>query len=355
MLRLFMCFVLFANSLSAFGFETDQYNLPAQPLADIGGEVTQYVEANIRIAAEKINREISLRESCLSKLEKSPVVKCDAPEKEREKLALLRSEETVAREVYKRLGDGMIPFTKAESWIESHDFKVLPARFKTKLGDSIFLRFPIDLIGQSPTVKLYETEFGTDKIAHFFQQGYTYYEKYHNALLAKQTHEKAIQKAVEWGQKTERTYYGTLMSGVYSNADLYANYAGMKFYFGLTQKIFIGETERPPTLIMENGLWTFNDENILSETLLKPFISEHLNEAFNPSIFTNAFGFRASVRRMVRKKSCPAWREKFPNLSANEADKIRQNLKFWNGEDYGYTDSRNFITIAETCFSISAN
>lgn len=351
MFRMFLCLILIANSVSALAFETDQYNLPAQPLADIGDEVTQYIEANIKKAVEKINVEILRGQFCLTATKKLAGIKCGAPEKEREKLEMLRSEENVVREVYQRLGDGMIPFTKAETWIESHDFRVTPARYKAKLRDSIFLGFPTDLIGQSPTVNLYETEFGTDKIAHFFQQGYSYYKKYRTALLEKQSPEKALQKAVEWGQKTERTYYGTLMSGVYSNADLYANYAGMKFYFGLTQKITINEIERPPVLILENGLWAFRNQNDLPETLLKPFVSDHLNEAFNPSVFTNVFGFRAFVRRTVKKKSCPQWRENFPNLSAVELEKIRLNLKSWNGEDYGFTESKNFITLADTCFA----
>jgi len=38
-------------------FETDQYNLPPTPLADIGGEVYEYTPENISKANEKVNSE----------------------------------------------------------------------------------------------------------------------------------------------------------------------------------------------------------------------------------------------------------------------------------------------------------
>ncbi|MGI8469205.1 MAG: hypothetical protein ACR2N3_12215 [Pyrinomonadaceae bacterium] len=354
-IRIFLCFVLLARSTFVFAFETDQYDLPPQPLADIGGEVSQYVEMNVRKAIDKLNREISARQFCLENSDKkSEKVKCDSVEKEREKLALLRSEQSVAREIYNLLGTGVPPFTSSGTWMESHHFNAAPTRYKTDFRNSIFLVFPTDFIGLSSTVNLYGAEFGTDKIAHFFQQGYSYYKIYNRALAEGLAPDEAAEKAVKWGQKTERTIYGTLISGVYSNADLFANYAGMKFYLGLTRQIKIGDDARPPTLILKNGLWEFNG-NYSARNLLKPFISNHLNEAFNPSIFTKMFGLRSYVRRAVRKQSCPQWFKQFPNLSQTGLEKISQSLELWHGEDYGFTRSENFITIADTCFNAGSN
>ncbi|MGI9034584.1 MAG: hypothetical protein ACR2GD_00970 [Pyrinomonadaceae bacterium] len=346
-IRLFLSFVLLTQSTAAF--ETDQYNLPPAPLADIGDEVTQYVETNVKKAFENLNKEISARQLCLEAGGKFAKIKCDSPDKEREKLAQLRAPQAVAREVYNLLGTGIPPLTNSGSWMESHHFKHAPARYKTKFCDSIFLTFPTDFIGLSSTVKLYGAQFGTDKIAHFFQQGYSYYKIYNRALAEGSTPGEAARKAVKWGQKTERTIYGTLISGVYSNADLFANYAGMKFYLGLARPIKIGEFERPAALILKNGLWEFNN-NYTPQNLIKPFISNHLNEAFNPSIFTKMFGLHLFVRRVVKKQSCKQWLQQFPNISAVELEKTSLNLKLWNGEDYGFTESENFITIANTCF-----
>ena len=61
--QLFLCAVLLWRTVVAF--EADQYNLPPQPLADIGDEVSDYVAENLKKAAGKINAEILLRQSCL--------------------------------------------------------------------------------------------------------------------------------------------------------------------------------------------------------------------------------------------------------------------------------------------------
>jgi hypothetical protein len=348
---LFLSLILLTQPLVLLAFETDQFNLPPEPLADIGDEVSDYVEESLSKAIYKLNGEISVRERCLENdSESSEDLKCGSAEKDRKKLAYLRSEDAVAKEIYNLLGTGIPPFTSSGSWLESHQFKHQPARFRTGLWKSIYLIFPIDYIGIGSTVNMYGSQFGTDKIAHFFQQGYDYFKIYREELAKERSPDKAAEKAVKWGQKTERGIFGTLLTGVYSNADLAANYAGLKFYHGLTREINIGSRRRPPVLLLKSGVWAFNDNIDLRETLIKPFISEHLNEALNPSIYTKHFGLRAFVRRSVKKKSCRQWRELYPNLLQEDFKKISKTLSRWHGEDYGFTDSENFVTIANTCF-----
>ncbi len=346
--RSFLCFLLLEQSTFIFAFETDQYNLPPEPLADIGDEVSQYTADNLRKAVKKINDEIVRRENCLiNKTEKS---QCESPDKERAKLAFLRSDEAVAREFYKLVGTGIPPFTAAGSWMESHKFTEQPARYKTSFQDSIFFVIPTDYIGISSTVNLYGSQFGTDKIAHIFQQGYSYYKIYNRALAKGVTPEEAEKKAIEWGKFTEHTYYGMIISNVFSNADLCANFAGLKFYQGLTREIKIGDKTKSAVLILKNGGWVFNESADWFDILLKPFISDHFNEALNPSIFFKYLGLRSYVRRTVKKQSCRQWFDKFPNLSQTELEKTSKSLTQWFGEDYGFFDSKNFITIANTCF-----
>lgn len=341
---LFLCAVLVIQT--ALAFETDQYNLPPEPLADIGDEVTQYTEENLRKAVDKINAEILVRQNCL---ENNPAkIKCKSAEKERARLAFLRSEDALSRQVYNLLGAGFIPFTKSGTWMNSHRFIKQPARYKTGYRKSIFVLFPTNYLTISPTVNLYDVQFGTDKIAHFFQQGYTYYKIYNRALATDLTPDEAAKKAIRWGKLTEQTYFGTLVSGVYSNADMVANFVGMKFYQGLTREIKIGNATRPAILVLKNGIWTFNENADLSEVLIKPFLTNHHNEALNPSVFIS--GLRSSVRRIVRKQSCQKWRKQFPNFSQADFDKISRELTLWHGEDYGFSDSKSFVTIANTCF-----
>ena len=334
----------------AFGFETDQYDLPPQPLADIGPEVAAHVELKLRTAIDKVNAEISAKERCIAAGTGKPGLRgCADPDNEKSRLEYLRSEDAIAHEAFAQLGGGLPPFTSMGTWMDSHRFLAQPARYRTSLWKSIFILNPGIALTISPTVNLYGSEFGTDKIAHLFQQGYTYYKIYRHALAEGASPAVATNKAVRWGQKSERTFYGTLVGGVYSNADLCANYLGLKFYQGLTKPITIGNVTRSAVLEIRDGLWIIRGN--AQELLLKPFISEHLNEALNPSIFTRNLGWRWYIRRSVKKRSCAHWRERYPAVSKRAWEERSRALEFWYGEDYGFTESEDFVTIANTCFS----
>ncbi len=346
--HILLLFSLIAPS-AAFAFETDQFNLPEKPLADIGAEVHEYVYENIARALEKINREIAIRQKCL---ENERAKDCDSAAENRVKLNYLRSSAAVARAVFNRLGAGIVPFTASGTWLESHKFKAEPARYKTNFQESIYATFPSNYLTISETVNLYGASFGTDKIAHLYQQGYTYLRIYERALAKGLPPEAAIKRACDWGRRSERTFYGNLVSGVYANADLAANYAGLKFYQNLTGEIRIGDRVKPPLVRLENGVWKYNAAVDLSNELLKPFVSDHFNEAINSSIYTKAFGLRASVRRHVVKRACGEWRAAYPNFSETDFARQSDAVKTWFGEDYGFTANANFITIANTCFGI---
>lgn len=350
-IQLFLVIVLLISPLALIAFETDQFNLPPQKLNDIGEEVTNYTKENLEKAIEKLNAEIAKSENCLIRISaKKADKKCESPQREKERLEFLRSEEALAFELYQLIGKG-VPVSMSSKWLESEKFEAQPARFKPSLKDSIYIVLPTDYIGFSSTINMYGAEFGTDKIAHLFQQGYDYLKIYKRELKKGLTHDEAIKKAVKWGQKTERTYYGTLVSGVYSNADLAANYAGLYFHFGLTRENKIGENQIPPILLLEKGFWKFNPNVDLSEHLLKPYISESFSEAFNPSIYTRMFGLNLHARHVL-ERNCDKWIERFPNLSQTQfAEKVQQT-KLWFGEDYGFRESKNFVTIANTCFDL---
>ena len=329
-------------------FETDQYDLPPRPLADIGAEVTDHVQLKLRSAIDKINTEISSRERCVAAAANRRLAGCADPRVEANKLEYLRSEDAIAHEAFAQLGGGLPPFTSMGTWMDSHHFQGQPARYRPGFWKSIFILNPGVALTISPTVKLYGSEFGTDKIAHVFQQGYTYYKIYRRALARGATPFEATNQAVRWGQKSERTFYGTLVAGVYSNGDLCANYVSLKFYQGLTKPMTIGNATRAAVVELHGGIWVFSND--VQAPLLKPFISDHLNEALNPSIFTRNLGWRGYIRRIVKNRSCARWREKYPDVTKTVWEERTRALQLWYGEDYGFTASEDFVTIANTCF-----
>ncbi len=347
LVHLFLCFISLISPSAAFAFETDQFNLPEKSLADIGAEVHDYVAENVEKAIEKINAEIVSRQNCL---DNKRAKNCESAVKNRQRLNYLRSENAIARAVYNRLGAGVVPFTASGSWMEAHRFAAQPARYKTSLKESIYTTSLNNYLTISETVNLYGEQFGTDKIAHIYQQGYTYLRIYQRALAKGLSKEAATKRANDWGRMSERTFFGNLVSGVYSNADLASNFAGLKFYQNLTGQIKIGEQIKLPLVVLQDGVWKFNENVELSENLLKPFVTAHLNEALNPSIYTRLFGLRSSVRGRVVKRACGEWRTLHPNRSKTDYDEISLRLETWHGEDYGFTANRNFVTIANACF-----
>mgnify|MGYP000915414262 FL=1 len=88
-------------------------------------------------------------------------------------------------------------------------------------GDSAILA----TFGPSSTVRLGPWLLGVDKIDHFWIQGYDYFRR------SDAGSEPA--RAVDWGTRTELGIWGLLTTGVFSYADLAANYDGMLFYTGL--------------------------------------------------------------------------------------------------------------------------
>src|SRR5205807_2698500 len=96
------------------------------------------------------------------------------------------------------------------------------------------------------------------------------------------------------------------------------------------------------------GLWSV-DMAMLRDDLLKPYLTDHLNEALNPSGY--AFTIYGSVRHIVKKYDCPEWRQEYPNVEATEITNRSKALEFWNGEDYGFTKNKRIVAIGEVCFS----
>lgn len=93
---------------------------------------------------------------------------------------------------------------------------------------------------------------GADKLGHFFQQGYQYYDIRNRSSQA---------TAESFGRYTEIAGAGLATTGVYSNADLAANLAGLTFY---------------DQLRANPGGFTFDIAN---------FISSNWNEYANPNFY----------------------------------------------------------------------
>src|SRR5258708_7916548 len=147
---LFLSFVFVLQPIATAAMETDQYNLPPVPLGDTGDEVSQHVEDSLRAAVAKVNAEIATHEACLFVVN-AKTKKCDSLENERTQLEYLRSNDAIAKELYKLLGDGNIFISYIGKWMNTHEFHASPSRYNTTYLKSIYFAQPVDYPTLTPT------------------------------------------------------------------------------------------------------------------------------------------------------------------------------------------------------------
>jgi hypothetical protein len=319
-----LCLVVFCPRLHAL--ESDQFTLPKQPLVDSGPLLSRRVFYLLQYIVRQGNNEFR-------KLSDS------------ERL----DERFPAKQVFQVLGRG-IPESSVERWLRIESFPQRPMRYNIPFWDSIFMGvfspLPLAFVQLAPTINQFGILMGTDKAGHFFQQGHGYYILQMDGERAGKLPDQTRAEAVAIGVEQERGRFGTELDGVFSNADLAANYAGMKFYESLTRAVGVGARTVGPMLVLQNGRWELSPDAD-PDRLLEPFITEHLNEALNPSQY--AFN-RERVRGAIVKR-CPDWRRQYPRLTREILAAKTQELRNWYGENYGHwLPPENAITLADSCF-----
>jgi hypothetical protein len=333
-------FFLIIISLSLSGMqevnaeETDQFTLPPSELQDIGPIASRNLYKVIETVVAQTNSEIQML-----------LPRASHSRHAASQLAQRRKDAYLADLIYKNTGPG-IP-----RWLR---FNRLPKTSKPMLYKEslpwktvywlVFSQSPLFVIGLAPTIHMYDYYFGTDKLGHFFMMGHTYYTIYNYFLAKGKSSQQAHAAIVTYGQALEQTYLGTLINGVYSNADLSANYAGWKFYMNLAHSVKIGNHTSPPILTLNGNKWELAKQ-INKSNLLKPYLSENLNEAWNPCRY--AFS-RGQIRRQVKKR-CGAWIEQ-KGLTKQMVSARLAETRTWHGEAYGHwLPASNAITL-ESCF-----
>lgn len=298
--------------------ETDQFTLPPQPLDDLGPDLAAIVRKILRDEIARLNARISgQRTQVQSEVAPDPI-----------------DERELLRHIFEETGIG-IPETTIERAIHYGAFPGRTVRFMPSLNDSIYAwtlsPFPFSHLWDCPTIRLYGIDLGTDKIGHIFQQGYDYVTRFMDDREKGKDEAAAIASAVEYGVAEEKALNGIMLTGVYSNGDLAGNYAGFKFYRNIFHEVRIGDRILPPILRREGAHWII-DPNRDNPELLKPFVSEHLNEAFNPSFHL----FSVDVIRSHVRDRCASWFAQYPDFDEAGYRAKLQRLKTWFGEPYGW-------------------
>lgn len=124
--------------------------------------------------------------------------------------------------------------------------------------------------GTGATIRVNDQLIGSDKIGHFISQGRKFYKRY----LVFGSEELAAERSAY----TERAIFGQLSNGIYSNADLVANYEGHRFFRSLFEDEII--PGKPAILRWEDDGWIVQRDFDWAD-----HVNEYWDEALNINHF----------------------------------------------------------------------
>jgi len=138
--------------------------------------------------------------------------------------------------------------------------------------ESIFAEQPlwaarvVKVFGTGKTIRVNEQLIGSDKIGHFISQGRKFYKRYH--VFGSE------EMAAERSAFTERAIFGQMSNGIYSNADLVANYEGHRFFRSLFEDGII--PGKPAILRWDDDGWVMQRNFDWAD-----HVNEYWDEALN--------------------------------------------------------------------------
>jgi hypothetical protein len=183
-----------------------------------------------------------------------------------------RDEKLVVDNIYYDIG-GVHWVDRIERWaMSSGEVEHLQtSRFRSIYrGHPIWATRVAGLFGTGPTIKLNGVLIGSDKLGHFLSQGRKFWLRY------RQSGDEA--QAAEHSAYTERALFGQMTTGVYSNADLVANYEGYRFYRSLFEDDIV--PGKPAVLAWEGDRWVVQRAFTWAD-----FVNEYWDEALNVNHF----------------------------------------------------------------------
>ncbi|HEX4923667.1 MAG TPA: hypothetical protein VFV50_06260 [Bdellovibrionales bacterium] len=346
-----IAFFLLTAAQPARSFETDQYSLPPESLIDVGPEISSWVYQNLKKAVAEAapgTSEIELTSKLLHRL-----ASCDIG------VTVFNSSHVAGHctsrfleKTFRKRSTGVrryvhIPSPSIYRWGTTPG--ALGWLYQDGFVDSDYFWRSF-----SGTINVYGNIIGLDKIGHFLKLGRDYYRVYTEALANGKSEQESEQLAIDTiGVWHEQHLYGKLASGIYSNADLSANFAGLMLYKRLFKGATIWNVRYEPLLRMqEDGRWELSAE-LDGLALLKPFLTPHLNEALNPNWFT---GSKIEKLRAEITKRCDAWTSRFPERTADDYEELARTLRTWNGRDYGHqVQPGGAFTMGRLCYHSVTN
>jgi hypothetical protein len=148
---------------------------------------------------------------------------------------------------------------------------------------------PIRWMPPSPTIEVAGIRVGLDKIGHFLCEGASAEKSYRRARRSGVPEDEAVMKAMRLGILAERTVMGNSSSGVFSPADLEADFQGLSFYRGLC------DAAAPALQRMPDG-W-----HLGRPFDLRDYVTPEWDESWQPNVYSPG---RWTKVRLVMRRHC---------------------------------------------------
>ena len=333
--------------------ETDNFYLPLNAnFADLGGFLeaihTKAVEEAVRAVNNRIERALNLKD----------------PAKRAKMLAQYHAPEPLAEAVVGQFGSRLTETMRIEralqdSWARRSfpDKTVIHSDISMNLrGHAALDPRVLLMLFQAGTIKACGVYFGTDKLLHFHQLGYGYYTRYRSLLRSGLSPDEARKAVIQYfGEDSflaEQNGFGTITTGIFSNADMAANNAGFKFFLNLTEPVvFLGQ-RREPLVVRSGVFWRVNDQVRPQSGWFGGFISDHWNEALNPNLYNSSM--RPHIQKILQERAgqIVEFYTRNDHRPSDPAyfDDLARTLSTQAGEPYGHSGQlEQLMTIGNTC------
>ena len=318
MLRKILTLVLLSVPVAAYSAETDHYTVPESEVVDITAELNEYSNAAVAEILAKINAQGGCGEGAreIYRDEDGNSYGYSKNDEERlyEGLGEIFEIHGKSRLVDDLLAGKMprtvIPLKESVygEWSVSNGYLL----GRTGAGES-----PLAL---APLIKVGGLVIGTDKLEHMFGLGYDYFKRHYMKGMS-------LKKVLKIGVAAEKTYLGgnILATGVFTYADLSANFNGMRFWNHMLQKeddLLGKEHNYGPYIVCEGGKWKQNPARPID---LSRYVDKTFQENLNCSKFASQGGvdkFNASLARLRAKHgdsrsfSCPTSKSELEEAAA---------------------------------------
>lgn len=234
------------------GYETDQYTNRLQPIADSRAE---------------LDREVNQALVALTEEWQGPADRAEFAYRVYARLGGLYWVDRIERRAMKSPSIERLPQRRRQSVFSSAPFWTTRVNFFFGVGD---------------TIRLADSLIGTDKLGHFFSQGFKYFKSH----LAGWKESRVLWR----GRFNERWIFGQLTTSVYSNADLVANFEGFLFYRSLFEDDVV--PGKPAIVRFRDGR-----AELRREFTWVDHVNDYWDEALNPSYMSP--GLARAVRQAL--------------------------------------------------------